>query len=112
MFDYTTALIIGILGSAGGLTMFHFFINPMRETRERRRDEAKVEEWLRENTRDEPGRTHASTREISAGTSIEEERVRQICRSNQRIMNSGHEANRWSVWQSEEAVDPDSIMVF
>ena len=112
MFDYTTALIIGILAGAGGLTVFHYVIMPMKEARQRRQQGAMVIEWLHENTCDEPGQTHASTEQISSGTGIEDERIRQICRSDSRIMSSGPEANRWSVWQSEEAVDPDSIMVF
>ena len=71
------------------------------ERRRDSRDRKKVYEWLRLNTRDEPGQSHVDTITLGKGTQVTEERVRKACMSDQRIYRSSSEPERWSVWRQE-----------
>lgn len=72
---------------------------------ERRRDARKIRNWLRSNTKDEPGDTHRSTLDISAGTRLPEVRVLCACLADQQILRSQSKPDLWSIWRAE----PQSI---
>lgn len=60
-----------------------------------------VYQWLRKNTQDEPGQSHASTVSIANGTGLPERRVREACFSDKRIYRASGDADQWSVWRKE-----------
>jgi hypothetical protein len=67
-------------------------------------DKRRVHQWLRDNTKDEPEKSHVSTIAIAKGTRIPEERVHRACMSDRRILRSkaGPSSDEaWSVWRSE-----------
>ena len=66
-----------------------------------RLDRRKVYHWLRSNTRDEPGESHADATTVAKGTRLSEERVRRACMSDQRIHRFSNGQERWSVWRKE-----------
>lgn len=68
-------------------------------------DRRKVYQWLRFNTRDEPGESHVDTPTIAKAIRVPEDRVRRACMSDQRIYHFPNEKEQWSVWQKE----PQSI---
>jgi hypothetical protein len=70
-----------------------------------RRDRRRVYAWLRANTRDWPGESHADTVTIAKGTGIPDDRTRRACMADRRILRAPGAADSWSVWRDE----PQSI---
>ncbi|MDO8671574.1 MAG: hypothetical protein Q7O66_09115, partial [Dehalococcoidia bacterium] len=68
-------------------------------------DRRAVRRWLRKNTNDEAGQSHAGTTEIAKGTGFSEERARHACMSDKRIYRAHGEIDLWSVWRQ----DPQSV---
>ena len=64
-------------------------------------DSQTVYKWLMWNTRDEFNKSHKSLLEISNGTRLSEERVREVCLKNTKIMQSVSEPGNYSVWRAE-----------
>jgi hypothetical protein len=91
-----SGVVIGLLGWAATL-----FSRRRREILDRR----KVYQWLRLNTRDEPGESHVGTPTLAKGTRLSEDRVRHACMSDVRIYRFSGEPEQWSIWREE----PQSI---
>jgi hypothetical protein len=68
-------------------------------------DRHKIYNWLKSNTRDEPGESYIDTATLAKGTRLPEERVRRACMSDQRIYYFSQDSEQWSVWRRE----PQSI---
>ena len=83
-----SSVILGVLG---------WFVAWLRAMADRRR----VYEWLRSNTRDEPGESHVDLPTLAKGTRLQEERVRRACFSDKRILRSPSGLELWSVWREE-----------
>ena len=69
------------VASAAAVGFLWWLVAKVRSTLERR----KVRQWLRANTRDEPGETHVDTSTLAKGTALTEDRVRNACMSDHRI---------------------------
>jgi hypothetical protein len=69
------------------------------------RDGKKIYEWLELNTRDEPAKSHKSLSEISIGTRLPKERVREVCLQNRKTFISIDNPENYSVWR----VEPQSV---
>lgn len=68
-------------------------------------DRRKVRRWLTQNTKDEPGESHATVSRISEGVGLYEERVARACFASKHILRSERSPDNWSVWRKE----PQSI---
>lgn len=80
-----------VLAALGWIWMY------ARDVRDRRR----VEQWMRANTVDEPGRSHVDTLTIAKGVALPEPRVLQACMTGRRIFRSTGQSGHWSVWREE-----------
>ena len=58
----------------------------LRSIKREKRDTVAITQWLRTNTADLPGRTHATSEEIAQGTGLSPDRVRKICVTDKRIL--------------------------
>jgi hypothetical protein len=87
--------------SAAGVGLLWWLVALARTGLDRR----KVYNWLRTNTRDEPGESHATTETLAKGTRVSEDRVRRVCMSDRRIYRLDGNPEQWSVWRKE----PQSI---
>jgi hypothetical protein len=65
----------------------------------------KIYQWLKDNTRDELEESHKSLLEISNGTRLSEEQVREACLKNTKIMQSTSKPGNYSIWR----VEPQSV---
>ena len=70
-------------------------------------DRQRVYQWLRDNTRDEPGESHETTAGVAKGVRIPEIRARTACFGERRIFRyvAADGGELWSVWREE----PQSI---
>ncbi len=68
-------------------------------------DQRKIYNWLRTNTRDEPGESHTNTETLAKGTCIPENRVKRACMSDKRVFRFEGTPEKWSIWRKE----PQSI---
>ena len=66
-----------------------------------KRNGQKIYDWLKLNTRDEPGESHMTTRAIMEGTKLPKERVIRACIQDSRILWSSQNAEEWSIWRKE-----------
>jgi len=64
-------------------------------------DRRSVYRWLRNNTKDQPGKSHVDTATLAKGTRLPEDRVRRACMSAQRIYRFPKEPEMWSIWRQE-----------
>ena len=87
--------------SAAAVGLLWWIVARVRATIDRR----KVFNWLRTNTRDEPGESHVTTEAVAKGTRLPEERTRRACMTHQSIHRLEGQPERWSVWRAE----PQSI---
>ena len=65
------------------------------------RDKKVIRQWLRVNTKHEPGESHAETIEIAKGTSLPEDRVRKACMTDREVFRAKGDEDRWSIWCKE-----------
>lgn len=64
-------------------------------------DGQKIYKWLEMNTSNERGKSHKTLHEISVGTRLSENRVREACLQNKKILHSVKHIGSYSIWQSE-----------
>jgi hypothetical protein len=57
--------------------------------------------WLRANTVDEPGRSHATTDRLAVALRVAPEDVRHACRQQRDLHQSSQDPDLWSVWRAE-----------
>src|SRR6266487_5775062 len=70
-----------------------------------RRDSKAIEEWLKTNTRDEPGESHRNVSEIACHLGLSEDRVNQAVARSHAILRSDEQVDQISIWRQE----PQSI---
>ena len=68
-------------------------------------DRWRVRRWLRANTHDEPGKSHATTEPLAKGSRLPEDRVRRACMSDRRVYRFPGPPEQWSIWR----VKPPSV---
>lgn len=88
----TTAVIVGLLGVLGVLC---------RDRLRAYRDGKVVVQWLRANTRDEPGESHRTISEISRSLGLTEDRVNKAIAKASDIHRSKANVHEVSVWRDE-----------
>lgn len=66
-----------------------------------RLDRRAVIQWLRNNTNDEPNRSHVDTATIAKGTCRPEDRVRRACMADRQIYRLAETPELWSIWRQE-----------
>lgn len=64
-------------------------------------DRRRVYQWLRENTRDEPGESHTDIATLAKGTCLPEDRARAACMTHKGIYRNARGPQEWSVWRQE-----------
>jgi hypothetical protein len=64
-------------------------------------DRYKIYNWLKSNTKDEPGESHVDTITIAKGNKLSENRVRKACIAHQKIYRYSNGKEQWSVWRKE-----------
>jgi hypothetical protein len=84
--------------------LFGWIPNPWTWWQRRQRRKV-VENWLRDNTRDEPGDSHRKLSDIALNLGMSEDEVNKSIVGNSRIFRSTKMPDHVSVWRQE----PESI---
>lgn len=95
-------VVIGAAGGAmAGIGVWAFQYIQQRIVE--RQDKKKLLNWLRDNSKDEPGNQFRSTRAIASWNNMTEDRVRYICSIHDQIfLSTGRNEDLWGVYGREE----------
>lgn len=93
-----------VVGGAGGaiagltVSLIRFLSIKSGESRDKRR----VYQWLRANSKNEPGEQFRSTRAIASWNNLTEDRVRFICSIHNKIyLSTGEKTDMWGIYGRE-----------
>lgn len=102
MTDVWDGIVIGGAGGAiAGITVW--VVQYVHDKVIERRDKNRLYEWLRSNSKDEPGEQFRSTRAIASWNNMTEDRVRYICSIHDQIyLLTGENEDLWSIHGREK----------
>ena len=90
-------LIGGAGGAIAGLTVW--LVQFIHDTATQKIESNRIHKWLKENTKDEPGKQFRSTRAIASWNNLTQDRVRYICSIDDRIfLSTGEKEDIWGIY--------------